>query len=60
MIILTHMNLCHHYIVDSSQWMDNIYNRYVQAVISLLDISAHYNIEIAIHSYFIFPYIVFW
>ena len=40
--------------------MDNIYNRYLQAVISLLDISANYSIEISIHWYFIFSYIVFW
>ena len=59
-MILTHLNLCHQYIVNSSQWMENMNNRYLQAVISLLDISAHYSIEIAIHLYFIFAYIVFW
>ena len=59
MIILTHLNLCHQYIVNSGQWMDNMYNRCLQAVISLLDILAHYGIEISIHSYFIFFYIVF-
>ena len=37
MIIHTDLNLCHQYIVSSSQWMDNIYNRYLQALISLLD-----------------------
>ena len=42
------------YIVNSSRWMDNMYNRYLQAVISLLDILEHYGIEITIHSYFIF------
>ena len=40
--------------------MDNMYNRYLQAGISLLDISALYDIEITIHSYIIFCYIVFW
>ena len=59
MIILTHMNLCYQYIVNRIQWMDNIYNRYLQAVISLLDILEHYDIEITIHLHFIFCYI-FW
>ena len=35
--------------------MDNMYNGYSQAVIPLLDILAHYGIEIAINLYFIFP-----
>ena len=59
MIILTHLNLCHQYIVNSSQWMDNMNKIVLQAVISLLDILAHYTIEISMHSYFIFCYIVF-
>ena len=59
-IIFTHINLCHQYIVNSSWQMDNMYNRYLLAVISLLDTLANYNIEIFIHSYFIFSYIVFW
>ena len=54
MIILTHLNLCHQYIVKSRWLMDKMYNRYLQAVITLLDISAHYGIEISIHPYFIF------
>ena len=60
MIILTHFNLCHQNIVNSSLCMANMYKRCLQAVISLLDISAHYGIEISFHSYFIFCYIVFW
>ena len=39
--------------------MDNMYKRCLQAVISLFDILAYYGIEISIHSYFIFCYIVF-
>ena len=54
MIILTHWNLCHQHVVNSSWWMDNMYNKYLHAVFSLLDISAHYDIEMAIHLYFIF------
>ena len=54
MIILTHLNLCHQCIVNSSQLKDNMYSRYLQAVIPLLDILAHYSIEITIHSYLIF------
>ena len=54
MIILTHLNLYHQYVVNSSWWMNNMYKRCLQAVISLLDISAHYGIEISIHLYLIF------
>ena len=44
MIILTHLNLCHQYIVNISWLMDNMYNRYLQAAIPVLDILAHYSI----------------
>ena len=58
MIILTHLNLCHQYILNSGQWMDNMYKSCLQVVISLLYILSHYDIEISIPSYFLLCYII--
>ena len=54
MFIITYLILCHQYTVNSSWLMDNMYNRYLEAVIPWLDISEYCGIEIAIHSYLIF------